>query len=94
MAGPLAGHESWDIIEFFSGKGRLSTMAAKIGLTVASYEILLDKKSYKKNMKNKRNKHFPKRSYMDFNGEVGFAFLAMKYRYIVWVFSATLYTVL
>lgn len=72
VAGPLKGRESWDVIEFFSGKGRLSTMAAKLGFPVASYEILLDTTSAKK---RKRNKHFPKRSFMDFNGECGFALL-------------------
>lgn len=60
----------WDVIEYFSGTGRLSKMAAKAGLVVASFEILLDAPKSKK-----RNKHFHPRSSMDMNGESGFAFL-------------------
>ena len=74
VQGPLRGSETWDVIEFFSGKGRLSRLAAKAGFKVASFELELDKNGKKNRRKPKRN-HFPQRSFMDFNGEVGFAFL-------------------
>ena len=72
MVGPLRESEEWEIVEFFSGTGRISRLGAKAGFTCASYEIhLAGAPKFKK--KNKRR--FPRRSPMDFNGECGFAFL-------------------
>lgn len=77
VVGPLRVSEEWEIVEFFSGTGRISRLAAKAGLTCASYEIQLAG-APKKKKKNKR--HFPRRSPMDFNGECGFAFLGFAER--------------
>lgn len=74
VQGPLAGSQKWELIEFFSGKGRISRLASKVGLPTASLEILLDKDDPRKGNR-KRNQHFPQRSHMDFCGHVGFALL-------------------
>lgn len=67
--GAMSVESPWDMIEFFSGRGRLSRMAAHAGLHVAAYEITMsvDEPS------RKRNPMFPKRQTCDFNGECGFA---------------------
>ena len=72
VLGPLCDHEEWQLVEFFSGTGRLSRLAAKAGIRTASFEILLDH-GFKE--RRHKNKHVPKRSYMDFCGECGFALL-------------------
>ena len=70
--GPLRGQQEWQMIEFFSGIGRISTLAAKTGLVVASYEI-------DQGFVPERKPHHchPPRNSMDLNGESGFAFLGM-----------------
>jgi len=75
VVGPLCVSEEWEIVEFFSGTGRISRFGAKAGLTCASYEIQLAS-APKKKKKNKRHC----RSSMDFNGECGFAFLGFAER--------------
>ena len=72
VLGPYnGGCTSWEIIDFFSGKGRISRLAAKAGFRVASYEILHDLPTSKR---RRKNRNFPRRSFMDFNGESGFAY--------------------
>lgn len=64
--------DQWDLIEYFAGKGRISTLGAKMGLRVASFEILHESEvPYRR----RRFKPFPRRRPMDMNGEAGFAFL-------------------
>ncbi len=75
VQGCLQGSETWEVIEFFAGKGRLSRLAAKAGFPVASFELELDNGVRTKTKKSKNKRCFPKRSYMDFNGEAGFALL-------------------
>lgn len=75
VQGCLQGSETWEVVEFFAGKGRLSRLAAKVGFPVASFELELDNGVRTKKNKKKRQRRFPKRSYMDFNGEAGFALL-------------------
>ena len=72
VMGPLQSSEPWEMIEYFSGTGRISRLAAKSGIPCASFEIGLDLES-EQNEKSKGP--FPKRSRLDFNGECGFAFL-------------------
>ena len=74
QCGILEGRKEWDLLEFFSGKGRVSTMGVKAGLRVASYEILRDEMSRPRRSVAKH--HFPKRSFMDFNEDAGFVCLA------------------
>lgn len=69
--GAFRGKHTWQVLEFFSGKARLSRLAAKCGYPVASFDLENDKGF---NNRKKTSKHtFPHRSYMDFNGESGFA---------------------
>jgi len=62
----------WQIIEFFSGKGRLSNLAAKAGFAAASFDI-----NHLPSSRNhgKRKRPFDKRRPMDINGEIGFSLL-------------------
>ena len=64
----------WQIIEFFSGRGRLSRLAAKAGFEVASFDI---NKRVPKNKRrsSRREHHFDKRQPFDINGEIGFTCL-------------------
>ena len=66
----------WQIIEFFSGRGRLSQLAAKAGFQVASFDINRGRNYPKKRSSRHKKRHFDKRLPMDMNGEVGFAYLA------------------
>ena len=69
--GAFRGKHTWQVLEFFSGKARLSRLAAKCGYPVASFDLENDKGFHNR---KKTSKHpFPHRSYMDFNGESGFA---------------------
>lgn len=69
--GSCKGKEEWEIIEFFSGVGRISTLAAKAKIPVASFEISRGAKPKRKKMP--KNRSYPSRNSMDFNGESGFA---------------------
>lgn len=75
VMGPLRASEPWKLLDFFSGTGRISKLAAKSGVRCASYEISLG--NIPRN-RRKSKRRFPKRSVMDFNGESGFAFLGWK----------------
>lgn len=69
----------WDLVEFFCGKGRISTLATQAGFAVASCDIELGHPS-KKQQKRRRNikqNMFPKRPPCDMNGEVGMALLVL-----------------
>lgn len=72
VLGPLHALVEWDLVEFFSGDGRISRLAAKLGIQAASYEILLGEKPNKKKKVHKKRSSRP-RNTMDFNGECGFA---------------------
>lgn len=74
MAGPLAGREEWEMIEYFSGLGRISSLAAKIGMVVASFEI--SRGFVPKRKPNRRHRRHPHRNSMDFCGDSGFASLS------------------
>lgn len=77
VVGPLQGRsEPWEMVEYFSGTGRISRLAAKAGIVCASYELLLGFDP-KPNGNGKKSRHFPKRSRMDFNGECGFSSLEL-----------------
>lgn len=56
----------------FSGKGRLSNLAAKAGFAAASFDI-----NHLPSSRNhgKRKRPFDKRRPMDINGEIGFSLL-------------------
>ena len=71
VAGPFKHRRSFEIIDFFSGKGRISRLAAKAKFSVAAYEILHDLTVSKR---RRRNRRFPRRSFMDINGEAGIVF--------------------
>ena len=73
VQGIWAGKETWEVVEFFSGKGRISRLAAKAGYPTASFELELDTSF--KNKPKKKNWPFSHRSFMDFNGESGYASL-------------------
>ena len=75
VLGPLRGQETWEVVEFFSGKGRLSRLAAKAGFKTASFEVELDRDFAMGKRRKCKTRRFPQRSFMDFNGESGFAFL-------------------
>ena len=87
MLGPLQSVAEWDLVEFFSGDGRISRLAAKIGIQAASYEILLGEMPQKKKVHKKRSSR--PRNTMDFNGECGFAPFDPKIRPTFWVFLFT-----
>ena len=71
VQGVFRGKHTWQVVEFFSGKARLSRLAAKCGYPVASFELENDPGFRNR---EKTSKHpFPHRSFMDFNGESGFA---------------------
>lgn len=74
VAGPLQTlSEPWEMVEYFSGTGRISRLAAKTGIACASYELLLGSANPNPNENGKKSRRFPKRSCMDFNGECGFS---------------------
>ena len=80
MSGPLAGKEEWEMIEYFSGLGRISSLAAKAGVVVASYEIgrgFVPK--WKTPNTNRRHRRHPHRNSMDFCGDSGFASLGFPF---------------
>ena len=71
VQGVFRGKHTWQVVEFFSGKARLSRLAAKCGYPVASLDLENDPGFRNR---EKTSKHpFPHRSFMDFNGESGFA---------------------
>lgn len=65
----LAG-KPYQLIEYFSGKARVSKMAARSGLRVASYDISYDNRptTWKNGLQRARK-------FMDINGEAGFVLL-------------------
>lgn len=65
--------KEWRLIEFFSGHGRISTLAAKAGFPVASFDVGII--SAKRSKRRRPTRLFQERRPMDINGEVGFAFL-------------------
>ena len=71
--GPLRNQTTWEMVEYFSGLGRLSRLAAKAGFPTASFDLNMD--AYYRRKKPRKTHPFPSRSYMDMNGEAGFAFL-------------------
>lgn len=70
-SGSWTSKEPLDVLEFFSGKARISKMASWLGLEVRSIDILYDETP------KVRSKHSGKeqRSAMDINGEAGFVLL-------------------
>ena len=70
----------WQVIEYFSGKGRVSALAAKTGFAVASFDI--DRGHIPKpKRKNQKKYKFAKRNTMDINGEVGMASLHLCFQH-------------
>ena len=69
--GSMGTASQWEIIEFFSGRGRLARLASRAGHKVAAYEINM---SFDEPAR-KRSSRFAKRQTFDFNGECGFALL-------------------
>lgn len=67
----------WQIIEFFCGRGRFSTLAALAGFRVASFGINIGK-THRPKKRSQRRKHFDKRQTMDMNGEIGFSCLVFE----------------
>ena len=67
----------WDVLEFFSGQGRISTLAAKAGFAVASSDIELGHPSVHRSRERNPIKAdlFPDRAPLDMNGEIGMASL-------------------
>lgn len=63
------GHvgSEWDIVEIFSGCSRIAKFGARMGLATRAVEIDFDSKRKSSRSGRKR------RSYMDINGEAGFA---------------------
>ena len=62
-------HEQLDVLEYFSGKSRVSRAAARSGYNACAYDISFDKKgpaTWKNGLQRKR-------SHMDINGEAGLA---------------------
>ena len=81
------------MVEYFSGTGRISGLAAKAGIACASYELLLGSANPNPNENGKKSRRFPKRSCMDFNGECGFSPLeSFKKRYFCWIWGSCLKT--
>ena len=73
---PLPPKEQpWEVLEFFSGRGRLSSLAAKCGFSVGSFDINMLPKRLRKRSQKQRT-YFRRRQPMDINGEVGFSFLS------------------
>ena len=60
----------WDLVEFFCGKGRISTLATQAGFAVASCDIELGHPSKKQQARRRKIKDnmFPKRPPCDMNG--------------------------
>ena len=65
-------------LEFFSGTGRVSRLAAKCGIKVGSFEM---ERGFQPKPKKVKGRSFPQRNSMDFNGESGFAFLDPKKKF-------------
>ena len=67
----------WDVLEFFSGQGRISTLAAKVGFAVASSDIELGNPSVHRSRQRDPIKAdlFSDRAPLDMNGEIGMASL-------------------
>ena len=75
----------WDVLEFFSGKGRVSTLAAKAGFAVASSDIELGNPSVHQSRQRNPTKTdlFPDRAPLDMNGEIGMASLDVGHQVFV-----------
>lgn len=69
------------MLEIFSGKARVSKMAAWSGLSVRSVDIEYDKPNPSKISKHSREKQ---RSSMDICGEAGFALFGLKVQVRFW----------
>lgn len=68
---PEIGH--FEVVEFFSGKARISRFCARMGLMTGAYDITYDQTSG--TTRSSYNGKY-KRSYMDINSNAGFLFLA------------------
>lgn len=74
MDSPWHLGEEWDLLDFYSGKGRMSILANKVGYHAAAFELLLDQRVGKSKAQRKQQR--ASRSFMDMNGEVGHTLLA------------------
>ena len=66
----------WKIIEYFSGRGRLSRLAAKAGFAAAAFDINNGYVNPNEQKRRKTKRPFAKRKPMDINGEIGFVWLS------------------
>ena len=62
------GH--WDVLDFYSDQGRISTLANKCGLRAAAFDVKHDTRKGRSRAQRKGGR--PARSFMDMNGEVGY----------------------
>lgn len=68
----------WTVLDLFSGQGRISQLAAKLGIKTLSVDINIpgaDSISRMVRRKAKRKFPGPRRNLMDINGHTGFLFL-------------------
>ena len=63
---------SYQVLDLFSGRGRISQLAAKAGLAVASYDLCMARKQDPKIGRPTKKASRPYRSVMDWNGDSGF----------------------
>lgn len=69
--------EEFQVLDFFSGKGRITELASKAGLRAAALDLSMESRSEPPRYRKKAGRSF--RSPMDWNGESGFAFFVPKH---------------
>lgn len=63
--------EPYEILDFFSGRGRIATLASRAGFACAATDMAVDKDKRGQRCRLKASRSF--RSVMDWNGDSGFA---------------------
>lgn len=67
-------NENLDLVEFFSGRARISKLASWVGYRVRCFDILYKPNMHPGDFKRGRLR----RSAMDLNGQAGFVYLCLK----------------
>ena len=85
---PEMGNSNLEVLEFYSGKARISKFCSRMGLAARAFDIGYDQPTDATSSFNGR----PKRSFMDMNSCPGFLFLACHFKMsnMCWPFDSTI----
>ena len=68
----------YHVLDFFSGKGRISQLASRVGLSAAAVDLAMDTRTEPPRYRRKASRAF--RSPMDINGESGFVLFVFNFK--------------